>query len=53
MDLCLAVFPWAKFLTTRGAIKLHVGLDHDGYLPTFMQIADGKVREVNTINLSE
>jgi len=47
IDLCLSVFPWAKFRTTKGAIKLHVGLDHDGYLPTFMQITDGKVHEVN------
>jgi hypothetical protein len=55
IDLCLSVFPWAKFRTTKGAIKLHVGLDHDGYLPTFMQITDGKVHEVNmarTLNLS-
>ena len=41
------MFPWAKFRTTKGAIKLHVGLDHEGYLPTFMQITDGKVHEVN------
>jgi len=47
IDLCLSVFPWAKFRTTKGAIKLHVGLDHEGYLPTFMQITDGKVHEVN------
>lgn len=54
IDLCLSVFPWAKFRTTKGAIKLHVGLDHDGYLPTFMQVTDGKVHEVNmarTLNL--
>ena len=36
IDLCLSVFPWAKFRTTKGAIKLHVGLDHSGYLPTFI-----------------
>jgi len=47
IDLCLSVFPWATFRTTKGAIKLHVGLDHDGYLPTFMQITEGKVHEVN------
>ena len=47
IDLCLSMFPWAKFRTTKGAIKLHVGLDHEGYLPTFMQITDGKVHEVN------
>ena len=47
IDLCLSVFPWAKFRTTKGAVKLHVGLDHDGYLPAFVQIAEGKVHEVN------
>ena len=47
IDLCLSVFPWAKFRTTKGAIKLHVGLDHDGYLPAFVQITEGCVHEVN------
>jgi putative transposase len=46
IDLCLDVFPWAKFRTTKGAIKLHVGLDHSGYLPTFMTVTDGKVHDV-------
>lgn len=47
IDLCLSVFPWAKFRTTKGAIKLHVGLDHDGYLPAFIQITEGAVHELN------
>ena len=47
IDLCLSVFPWAKFRTTKGAIKLHVGLDHNGYLPSFVQITEGRVHEVN------
>lgn len=47
IDLCLSVFPWADFRTTKGAIKLHVGLDHDGYLPTFLAITEGRVHEVN------
>jgi putative transposase len=47
IDLCLSVFPWAKFRATKGAIKLHVGLDHDGYLPAFVQITEGHVHEVN------
>ncbi|TNG00080.1 MAG: IS4 family transposase, partial [Gammaproteobacteria bacterium] len=47
IDLCLSVFPWAKFRTTKGAVKLHVGLDHDGYLPAFVQITEGRVHEVN------
>lgn len=46
IDLCLSVFPWAKFRTTKGAIKLHVGLDHSGYLPTFMRITEGKTHDV-------
>ena len=33
IDLCLSVFPWADFRTTKGAVKLHVGLNHQGYLP--------------------
>ena len=47
IDLCLSIFPWATFRTTKGAIKLHVGLDHSGYLPSFMTITEGKVHEVN------
>ncbi len=46
IDLCLSVFPWAKFRKTKGAIKLHVGLDHDGYLPTFVSITDGKTADI-------
>lgn len=46
IDLCLNVFPWAKFRTTKGAVKLHVGLDHDGLLPTFVAITDGKTHDI-------
>jgi len=46
IDLCLSVFPWAKFRTTKGAVKLHVGLDHDGLLPAFMAITDGKSHDI-------
>ena len=45
IDLCLAVFPWARFRKTKGAVKLHFGLDADGYLPAFMDMTDGKVHE--------
>jgi len=45
IDLCLAVFPWAKFRKTKGAVKLHVGLDADGYLPAFMDMTNGKMHE--------
>ena len=46
IDLCLAVFPWADFRSTKGAIKLHVGLNHDGYLPQFATITDGKTSDI-------
>ncbi len=46
IDLCLSVFPWAEFRSTKGAVKLHVGLDHSGYLPTFMTVTEGKVHDV-------
>ena len=46
IDLCLSVFPWAKFRTTKSAIKLHVGLNHNAYLLEFVTIADGKTSDV-------
>ena len=46
LDLCLSLFPWAKFRQTKGAVKLHVGLDHDGHLPTFVHITDGKTSDI-------
>jgi len=46
IDLCLEMFDWAKFRRTKGAIKLHLLLDHDGYLPCFAIITEGKVSDV-------
>ncbi|MDP1559292.1 MAG: IS4 family transposase [Nitrosomonas sp.] len=46
IDLCLSVFPWASFRSTKSAIKLHVGLNHDGYLPEFVTITEGKTSDV-------
>jgi hypothetical protein len=46
IDLCLSVFPWPDFRTTKGAVKLHVGLNHDGYLPEFVTITEGKVADI-------
>jgi len=46
IDLCLSVFPWADFRTTKGAVKLHVGLNHRGYLPEFVTITEGKDHDV-------
>ena len=47
ISLCLSLFPWAKFRRTKGAVKLHLLLDHDGYLPSFACITDGKKADVN------
>ena len=47
VEMTASVFPWAKFRSTKGAIKLHVGLDHDGYLPAFVAMTDGKGYEVD------
>jgi hypothetical protein len=46
VDLCLSLFPWADFRQTKGAIKLHMLLDHDGYLPDFAVITDAKTADV-------
>jgi len=46
IDLCLTMFPWADFRTTKGAVKLHLLLDHEGYLPVFAHITEGCVHEV-------
>jgi hypothetical protein len=48
IDLCLEVFDWAHYRRTKGAIKLHLLLDHDGYLPSFGIITEGKVSDVKT-----
>jgi hypothetical protein len=45
IDLCAEMFPWATFRRTKGAVKLHFTLDHDGYLPTVLVITEGKCRE--------
>ena len=47
IDLCLSVFDWAKFRRAKGAVKLHLLLDHDGYLPTFALMTEGQVHEIN------
>ena len=46
IDLCAKMFNWAKFRRTKGAVKLHLLLDHDGYLPSFAVITEGKKHEV-------
>jgi transposase len=49
IDLCLSLFDWARFRRAKGAIKLHLILDHNGYLPTFANITEGKTHEVRVL----
>ncbi|MBD3266147.1 IS4 family transposase [bacterium] len=51
IDLCLTLFPWAKFREEKGAIKLHTVLDLRGNIPVFIHISDGKVHDVNVLDL--
>lgn len=51
IDLCLALFPWARFRRHKGAIKLHTLLDLRGNIPCFIEVSDGSVHEVNTLDL--
>jgi hypothetical protein len=46
IDLSVSLFDWAKFRRTKGAIKLHLLLDHDGYLPSFAVVTEGKMSEL-------
>ncbi len=46
IELCASLFDWARFRQTKGAVKLHLLFDHDGYLPVFAHVTDGKVHEV-------
>jgi hypothetical protein len=46
IDLCATLFDWAKFRRTKGAVKLHLLLDHEGYLPSYAVIPEGKQHEV-------
>src|SRR6266568_2191409 len=50
IDLCLSLFPWAKFRKTKGAVKMHTLLDLRGNIPTFIGITDGKVHDVNFLD---
>ena len=50
IDLCLSVFPWARFRRSKAAIKLHTLLDLRGNIPSFISITDGKVHDVNVLD---
>jgi Domain of unknown function (DUF4372)/Transposase DDE domain len=51
IDLCLSMFPWAPFRSTKAAVKLHTLLDLRGSIPTFIHISDGKLHDVNALDL--
>ena len=51
VDLCLSLFDWAKFRTTKGGIKLHTLLDHDGYIPAFVQVTEAKTADLTVAKL--
>lgn len=50
IDLCLALFPWARFRKKKAAVKLHTLLDLRGNIPTFIHISDGKLHDVNVLD---
>ena len=51
IDLCLSLFPWARFRETKGAVRLHTLLDLRGNIPSFIHISDGKLHEVNVLDI--
>jgi IS4 transposase len=51
IDLCLSLFPWAKFRTTKAAVKLHTLLDLRGAIRSFIHISDGKLHDVNVLDV--
>ena len=50
IDLCLSVFPWANFRSTKPAVKMHTLLDLRGVIPSFIHISDGKLHDVNVLS---
>jgi hypothetical protein len=50
IDLCLTLFPWARFRQHKAAVKMHTLLDLHGNIPTFIRITDGKVHDVNILD---
>jgi len=51
IDLSVSMFDWAKYRTTKGAIKLHLLPDHDGYLPSFAVVTEGKTSEIKVARI--
>jgi Domain of unknown function (DUF4372)/Transposase DDE domain len=50
IDLCLSMFPWARFQSTKGAVKMHTLLDLRGSIPAFIEVSDGKLHDVNILD---
>jgi len=50
IDLCLSLFPWARFRQHKAAVKLHTLIDLCGNIPVFIRITDGKVHDVNALD---
>ena len=50
IDLCLSVFPWARFQSAKSAVKMHTLLDLRGSIPTFIEVSDGKLHDVNILD---
>lgn len=51
IDLCLSSFPWAPFRTTKAAVKMHTLMDLRGSIPSFIHVSDGKMHDVNVLDL--
>ena len=51
IDLCLSLFPWAPFRSTKAAVKMHTLLDLRGNIPSFIHISDGKLHDVNVLDM--
>ena len=49
INVCLSLYPWATYRTKKGAFKLHTLLDHNGYLPSFLVISDGRTHDINVV----
>ncbi len=53
INLCLAIFPWAKYRKMKGALKLHTLLDHNGCMPSFVTVTDGKCHDIRVVRDKE
>jgi Domain of unknown function (DUF4372)/Transposase DDE domain len=51
IDLCMSVFPWARFRSTKSAVKMHTLLDLRGNIPSFIHISDGKLHDVHALDM--